>query len=86
MSEIETVEMTLKLPKGIVDFLKDMGENVDEYLVRAIVCDIAAGLEADAFWNPKYLVKKHNLMPAFKHYDAGPSSYINPEVPLGTDC
>lgn len=74
----DLVEITLKIPKGIISFLKDMNQNVEEYLVRAIVCDIVAGLEADAWCDPKYFVRKHNLMPAFRRYEAYPSSYIIP--------
>jgi len=81
MSEKE-VEVTLRLPKSIVNLLKDVSENVEEYLAREIIGVIEADLEADVFGDPKQLVKKHNLMPIFRKYGVSVSSYVEP---LGID-
>jgi len=80
MSKQETVEVTLKLPKAIVDFLKAMGVDVEEYLTRTIVDNVEADLEADTFYYPKQLVEKHNLMPVFRKFNISVSNYINPEA------
>ena len=80
MSEQETVEVTLKLPKAIVDFLKDMNVNVEEYIVHNVIGVIEADLEADTFYCPKQLVEKHNLMPVFREFNVDVSNYINPEA------
>ncbi len=81
MSKEDLVEVTVKLPRGVVDFLTDMGENLEEYIVYTIVHDIAAGLDADAWCLPKYWVKKHNLGPIFQQHKISVSSYINPAKP-----
>lgn len=80
MNKRKLVEVTLKLPKPIIDLLKDVGENVEEYLVQSIIGVVEADLEADAFWNPKRLAEKHNLMPIFKSCNILVSSYVNPEA------
>jgi len=76
----ETVEVTLKLPKALIDFLNAMDVNVEEYLVLTIVDNIAADLEADTFHYPKQLVEKHNLMPVFRRFNVSVSNYIDPEA------
>lgn len=80
MSEQETVEVKLKLPKAIVDLLNAVGENVEEYLVHIIVDSVEADLEADTFSDPKQLVEKHKLMPVFKEFNISVSNYVNPEI------
>jgi len=80
MSEKETVEVTVKLPKAIVDFLKSMNVDVEEYIVHNVVGVIEADLEADTFYYPKQLVEKHNLMTVFRKFNISVSSYVNPEV------
>jgi len=80
MSKQETVEVTLKLPKAIVDLLNAVDVNVEEYLVHNIVGVIEADLEADTFYYPKQLVEKHNLMPVFREFNISVSSYVNPEA------
>ena len=83
MSKEETVEVTIKVPKAIVEFLRALGENVlgekpEEYMVRQIVDSIAADLEADAFFDPKEFVRKFNLLPVFEKYGVSPSCHIDP--------
>ena len=80
MSEEETVEVTVKLPKAIVEFLKDMTSNMEEYIVHNIVQMVEADLEADEFYNPKQVVEKYNLMPVFEKHDISVSSHVKPEV------
>jgi len=80
MSKQETVEVTLKLPKAVVDFLNAVDVNVEEYLVHTIVDNIAADLEADTFYYPKRLVEKFNLMPIFREFNVSVDRYINPEA------
>ena len=81
MSDVEMVELTLKLPKGIVDFLRASVENLDEWLAREIVDHIHGQLDADVFFDPKETVKKYNLMAVFKKYDLSVSSYLDPDEP-----
>jgi len=79
MSKNETVDVTIKLPKSIIDFLKDMGEDPMEYIVYAIIEDIRSGLEADAWSGSRRWVKKHNLMPIFRQHEMQVDDSINPE-------
>ena len=81
MTKDDTVEVTLRLPKNIVSFLEDMGENLEEYIVYVMVDNIAAGLDADAWVDPKHWVNKHKLMPIFKKHEIPVSSYIDPTKP-----
>jgi len=80
MSKQETVEITLTLPKAIVDFLKSMNVDVEEYIIHNVIGVIAADLEADTFYCPKELVEKHSLMPVFREFNISVSSYVNPEA------
>ena len=63
----EHVEVTLKLPKRLVDFLKDKEEITDmtvkEYLERAIIQSVGADLdEGDTFVpQPEEIIKKYGL-------------------------
>jgi len=67
MSEKETVEVTLKLPKAIVDFLKDsetsMRMTVEEYLTYSIVHSVAADIDTFDVFVPtwKQIVDKYGL-------------------------
>lgn len=79
-SKQETVAVTLKLPKAVVDLLNAVDLNVEEYLVHTIVDSIAADLSADTFYYSKQLVEKHNLMPIFRKFNISVCSYINPEA------
>lgn len=74
----DTVEVTVKLPKAIVDFLKDMDVDVEGYIVHNVIGVIEADLEADGFCNPKRVVEKHNLVPIFEKHGLSISSYIDP--------
>ena len=70
MSE-ETVEVTVKVNKGFLQFLKDIipsteYENVDEYLEDAVISRVRSDIEGDIF-NPKLeeVTKKYKLEGVF---------------------
>ena len=68
----EHVEVTLKLPKRLVDFLKAKKEITDmtvkEYLERAIIQSVGADLEAkDTFVpQPEEIIEKYRLKDILK--------------------
>jgi len=69
--KIETVEVTLNVPKGILQFLKDIipstnYDSVQEYLEDCIVSRIEGDVDADIF-SPKIkqMVKRYNLKGVF---------------------
>ena len=68
--------MTLKLPKAIMDFLKDMkpiaGMTVEEYLTYSIVQVVAADIDTFDVFVPtwKQIVDKYGLTPTLKLFDA----------------
>ena len=66
--EIELVEVKLQIPKAIKDFLISMRENVEEYLVAAIVNDLACSIEGEQ-WNPREFIGAFGLIPVFKKWD-----------------
>ena len=80
MNKPETVEVTLKLPKQITEFIKDSWDtdNLEETLTKEIVEISYAQLDADA--NEKgifqeELIEKYGLLPIFKQYGTLPGSY-----------
>ena len=76
MSEKETVDVTLKLPKAIVDFLKDsertLEMTVEEYLTYSIIQTVAADIDTFDVFVPswKQIVDKYGLGPTLKRYNA----------------
>lgn len=76
MSKQETVEVTLKLPKAIMDFLKDMAPSiemtVEEYLTYSIIQAVAADVDTFDVFVPtwKQIVDKYGLAPTLKRYNA----------------
>jgi len=78
MSKQETVEVTLKLPKAIVDFLKDSEKalemTMEEYLVYSIMQVVGADIDTlDTFVpTPKQIVKQYGLKATLKEYNALP--------------
>ncbi len=76
---METVDVTLKLPKCLADFLNAHVENLEEWLVDEIVNHVHGQLEAEVFFNPKEAVKKYNLMPLFNAHEITVSSVIDPD-------
>jgi len=73
--QIEYEEITVKIPKAIMNFLKDhedmLEEKTEDYLERCIVGSVAADIESqDCFvLSPKKMVKKYELQPIFKQFD-----------------
>jgi hypothetical protein len=74
MSKQETVEVTIKLPKTVVDFIKDMEGDVAEYVAYTIVDLMTSYVEGV---NAEQLMAKYNLKPAFKEYGVLASYYKN---------
>ena len=67
----ETVEITIKVPKGITRFLEDIipsteFESVQEYLEEAVSSRVEGDIENDMF-NPKLkeVTKRYNLEGVF---------------------
>lgn len=56
MSKEEYVEVTLKLPKGLLEFLNDMKAcfdcSVEEYLEYSLLDTLRAQIEADFIFSP----------------------------------
>jgi len=75
MSKEETVEVTVKLPKAVVDFIKEMEGNVEEYIAYTIVDLMVSYVEGV---NAEQLMEKYNLKPAFKACGVLPSYYKDP--------
>jgi len=75
---METVEVTLKVPKAIVDFLKEVVGDVEPYMVRTLVADVEGGLDGDGYNLAKHFVRQYNLLPIFEQYRVTVSDYINP--------
>lgn len=73
--QIEYEEITVKIPKAIMEFLKDhegmLEEKTEDYLERCIVCSVSADIESqDCFvLSPIKMVKKYKLQPVFKKFD-----------------
>jgi hypothetical protein len=75
MSEKETVEVTVKVPKGIVQFLNDIipvskYDSLQEYLTEAIVSRVEGDIDADVF-SPtvKSVAIKYSLKEEFEIKD-----------------
>jgi hypothetical protein len=76
MSEAQLVEVTLKLPKRLVNFLKDMQEGfmekpAEEYLTSCIIDSVRADVEAidgsgGVFSSSQAIIKKYGLQEVFK--------------------
>ena len=71
MSEKKLVEVTLKVPKGIMQFLNDIipstnYDSVQEYLEDAIIGRVQADIEGDMF-NPtlKAVAERYSLKEEF---------------------
>lgn len=75
MSKQETVEVTLRLPKALVDFIRTMEGDVEEYLAYTVVdlhMSYVEGIDA------KMLMDHFKLKPVFKEYGVLPSYYGDP--------
>lgn len=69
MSEQEFVEMTIKVPKNVADFLRDVaklsGLNVAEYLrdcvIKSLLADVDTMPDETPFWDLETLKAKYRL-------------------------
>ena len=78
MSEkIEYVEVTVKVPRKIFDFLKDlekpMNMTVKEYIEHSIIQDVFSDMDCTAggggpFFDPDELIKRYELKPIFQKH------------------
>ena len=78
MSKTETVEVTLKLPKQIIEFIKDSWstDNLEETLTKEIVDISYSQVEVEANEKgifPEELMSKYGLLPIFRKYGVLPS-------------
>ena len=76
----ETVQVTLKLPKQITEFIKESWgtDTLEETLTKEIVELCLSQIDADAGEKeiyPEELVKKYGLFSVFKQFDIIPSHY-----------
>ena len=81
MSKEETVEVTLKLPKRVVDFIRDVEGKVEEYLVQCIVdlhVSYVECLASDTKEYPEKIMDQYGLRPVFKSYGVLPCYYRDP--------
>ena len=75
--EIETVDVTLKLPKPLVNYYGEGEESVEKRLVWELVEKAMGQVESiDA----ETLMETFKLKPVFKAYDVLPDYYKNPET------
>ena len=82
MSEkVETVDVTLKLPKAVIDFIKavDQPDSVEEYLASHTVETMESYVEMLES-SPGILMERFNLKPVFKKYGVLPS-YAEDDTP-----
>lgn len=83
--ETKTIEVTLKLPKQIAEFIKDSWstDNLEETLTKEIVSISYSQVDAEANEKgifPEELMKKYGLLPIFKDYGVLPSYIKEPEA------
>ena len=75
MSETELVEVTFKVPKGIIQFLNDIiptskYDNIQEYLKEAIISRVEGDIDADIFSpSVKGVAEKYDLKEEFEIKD-----------------
>lgn len=68
--EIEYEEVTIKPPKTVVDFIRDMEGDVAEHIAHCIVDLTTSWIESV---NAKYFIAKYNLKSTFKKYGVLPT-------------
>jgi len=78
MSKVETVEVTLRLPKPIAEWFKDEDtKNLEDRLTLELIGVVLSQVEAD---NAELHMRKYGLRQVFKDYGVLPSYYKDPEV------
>jgi hypothetical protein len=68
MSEQETVELKLRLPKVVMDLLRAVHKDPERYLVHSILQIIVSDLDGGALADPQGLIEKFNLAPVLKEH------------------
>ena len=77
MSKEETVEVTIKLPKAIADFLKDEEHDLAEYVTQTIIESVLSEIEGVT---PKIIMDRYKLAPVFEAYGVLPDYYKDREA------
>jgi hypothetical protein len=73
--QIEFEEILVKMPKAIMNFLREheheLDEKIEDYLQRAIISVVRADIETNNVFvpSPIELANKYNLQPIFKTFD-----------------
>lgn len=75
MTKEEFVELTVKIPKPLFEFLFDTEINIEEFIKRMVVEAVLANIEE---MTPKILMDRYNLKPVFKEYGVLPKYYGDP--------
>ena len=77
MNKTELVEVTLKLPKQIAEFIKETyhTDNLEKTLTKEIVEVSCSQVDAEDDDVAEALVKKYDLLPIFKQYGILPNHY-----------
>lgn len=75
MSEKEFVELTIKLPKALFEFLFDTEINIEKFIERMVFETVFANIEE---MTPKVLMDRYNLKPVFKAHGVLPPHYGDP--------
>jgi len=65
-NKVECMRVEVSVPKGIIDFLKEVGVNLDEWLGYTVIDSFRADFDvfqssADIFLDIEGLVEKHQL-------------------------
>jgi len=61
MSKLEYIEITVKVPKLVVKFLEAQKQDVKEYIEWTVVDSVRADIDAEAFSDPKNVMKNFGL-------------------------
>jgi len=68
MTDQETVELKLSLPKAVMDLLKAVHKDPEHYLVDSILQIIVSDLDGGALADPQGLIERFNLVPVLKKH------------------
>lgn len=75
--KVEYVEVTLKLPRAVTDFLKAMNENIEDYLGHSILCAVNADIDTPGvFSNPGAALRSHDLVTVFQKHGIPLSPFL----------
>lgn len=69
LPEIETEEITVRIPKKLLAFLKDKRKaDLNEYLQNCLTDTVAADIEAEVYGDPEAIKTEYGLREEFKAY------------------